>query len=281
MNLNSPKISIILPVYNRGKLLPKAIKSCLNQTFKDFELIIIDDYSKDKSFEIAKEYAKQDQRIKVIRNEPNKRLPASLNIAFKEAKGKYFTWTSDDNLLHKSALEKMNDILDNSSDIGLVYTDYTLIDEQGKIGARLYQESPEFLPIRDCVGACFLYRADIAKRVGGYNENMHLVDDYEYWLRLGLVTKFAHISESLYFYMVHNQSLTTERKAESQKAKRALKELFKDKYVIPDEMKPIDDLYSWFIEDKDLISYLKLLKIIISSPIVTLSYILKNLKRIR
>lgn len=281
MNNNSPKISIVLPVYNREKLLPKAIESCLNQTFKDFELIIIDDCSKDKSFEIAKEYAKQDQRIKVIRNEPNKKLPASLNIAFKEAKGQYFTWTSDDNFLHEDALARMNNVLDNSPDIGLVYTDYTLIDEQGKIGARLYQESPEFLPIRDCVGACFLYRADIAKRVGGYNENMHLVDDYEYWLRFGLVTKFAHIPESLYFYMVHNQSLTTECKAEAQKAKKALKELFKDKYIIPNKIKPIDDLYSWFIEDKNLNSYLKLLKIIICNPIITLSYILKNLKRIR
>ncbi|MCC8370493.1 MAG: glycosyltransferase [Rickettsia endosymbiont of Stiretrus anchorago] len=281
MNNNSPKISIVLPVYNREKLLPKAIESCLNQTFTDFELIIIDDCSKDKSFEIAKKYAKQDQRIKVIRNEPNKRLPASLNIAFKEARGQYFTWTSDDNLLHENALAKMNEVLDNSPDIGLVYTDYTLIDEQGKIGARLYQESPEFLPIRDCVGACFLYRADIAKMVGGYNENMHLVDDYEYWLRFGLVTKFAHIPESLYFYMVHDQSLTTECKAEAQKAKKALKELFKDKYIIPSKIKPIDDLYSWFIEDKNLNSYLKLLKIIICNPIITLSYILKNLKRIR
>lgn len=281
MNNNSPKISIVLPIYNREKLLPKAIESCLNQTFTDFELIIIDDCSKDKSFEIAKEYAKQDQRIKVIRNEPNKRLPASLNIAFKEARGQYFTWTSDDNLLHENALAKMNDVLDNSPDIGLVYTDYTLIDEHGKVGSRMHQEPPEFLPIRDCVGACFLYRADIAKMVGGYNENMHLVDDYEYWLRFGLVTKFAHIPESLYFYMVHNQSLTTERKAEAQKAKRALKELFKDKYTIPDKIKPIDDLYSWFIEDKNLNSYLKLLKIIICNPIITLSYILKNLKRIR
>ena len=114
MNNNSPKISIVLPVYNREKLLPKAIESCLNQTFKDFELIIIDDCSKDKSFEIAKEYAKQDQRIKVIRNEPNKRLPASLNIAFKEARGQYFTWTSDDNLLHENALEKMNDVFGQS-----------------------------------------------------------------------------------------------------------------------------------------------------------------------
>jgi len=281
MTTSLPKISIVLPVYNREKLLPIAIESCLNQSFKDFELIIIDDCSKDGSFELAKKYAEQDQRIKVIRNEINKKLPASLNIAFKEARGQYFTWTSDDNLLYENALERMNEVLDNSPDIGLVYTDYTLIDEDGKVGARLYQEPPEFLPIRDCVGACFLYRSDLARQVGSYNENMALVDDYEYWLRFGLVTKFAHIPESLYFYRVHDQSLTTERKAEAQKAKRDLKKLFKDKYVIPEKIKPIDDLYSWFIEDKNISSCFKLLKIIICSPIITLSYIFKNLKRIR
>lgn len=281
MTVNSPKISIILPVYNREKLLPKAIESCLNQTFKDFELIIIDDCSKDESFKIAAKYAEQDTRIKVIRNETNKKLPASLNIAFKKARGQYYTWTSDDNFFHENALEKMSAVLNKASDIGLVYTDYTLINEQGEIGARLYQEPPEFLPIRDCVGACFLYRADLAKQIGGYNENMHLVDDYEYWLRLGLITKFAHLPESLYFYRVHAQSLTNERKLEAQKAKRVLKDLYKDKYIISNEIKPIDDLYNWFIEDRTLFSYFKLLKIIIGSPLITLSYILKNLKRIR
>ncbi|AAU03910.1 glycosyltransferase [Rickettsia typhi] len=274
-------ISIVLTVYNREKLLPFAIESCLNQSFKDFELIIIDDCSKDNSAMIAKKYAEQDSRIKIIINEHNKRLSASLNIAFKKANGKYFTWTSDDNLFHEDALAKMVKILDNSPEIGLVYTDYTLIDEQGNIGARLYQESPKFLPIRDCVGACFLYRADLAKQVGGYNENMALVDDYEYWLRLGLITKFAHIPESLYFYRAHDQSLTIQRKVEAKIAKRTLKKLFQDKYIIPDEIKPINDLYNWFIEDRNLISCFRLLKIIIYNPIITISYIIKNLRRIR
>ncbi|MEG8230400.1 glycosyltransferase [Candidatus Rickettsia tasmanensis] len=281
MHSNLPKISIVLPVYNRKKLLPFAIESCLNQSFKDFELIIIDDCSKDNSVIVARTYAEQDSRIKVIVNETNKRLPASLNIAFKEAKGEYFTWTSDDNLFHENALEKMVKILDNSPEIGLVYTDYTLIDDHGKVGIRLYQEPPEFLPIRDCVGACFLYRADLARHVGGYNENMQLVDDYEYWLRFGLVTKFAYIPESLYFYRVHDQSLTIERKVEAKQAKRVLKELFKDQYIIPAEIKPINDLYNWFIEDRNLSSYFRLFKIIICSPIITISYIIKNLRRIR
>ncbi len=67
--------------------------------------------------------------------------------------------------------------LDNMSEIGLVYADYTLINEKGREGYRIYQEPPEFLPIRDCVGACFLYRAQWAKIIRGYNEQMFLVED--------------------------------------------------------------------------------------------------------
>ncbi|MCC8368549.1 MAG: glycosyltransferase family 2 protein [Rickettsia endosymbiont of Oxypoda opaca] len=275
------KISIILPSYNRAKYLSQTIESCLTQTFTDFELIIIDDCSTDNSLEVARDYASQDNRIRIIENKTNKKLPATLNIGFKKAKGQYLTWISDDNLYHKDALEKMSKYLDDREDIGLVYTDYTLINEKNEIGSRIYQEPPEFLPIRDCVGACFLYRANLARQVGEYSEKMFLVEDYEYWLRLGLITKFFHLKESLYFYRVHPTSLTEERKEEIRIAKKTLKKIFQGKYVIPEKNKPIYDLYMWFIEDKNFKTYIKLVKIIICHPITTVSYIVKNIRRLR
>lgn len=276
----NPKISIILPTYNRAEYLIKAVDSCLAQTFTEFELIIIDDFSSDETLSVAKNYAKMDERVKVLSNSVNKKLPASLNIAFAEAKGKYLTWTSDDNLFHEEALETMNHYLDNMPDIGLVYTDYSLIDANGKVMKRIYQEPPVFLPIRDCVGACFLYRAEVASQLGGYNEQMFLVEDYDYWLRLGLITRLFHIPESLYFYRTHTNSLTSTRKEEIRHAKKQLKDLYLPKYVIPTEYKPILDLYMWFIEDRNYMSYFKLLKIIALHPITTMSYIIKNLRRL-
>ena len=275
-----PQISIVLPSYNRADYLKQAIEGCLAQTYTNFELIIVDDCSEDKSFEIAKSYADQDSRIQVIRNENNKKLPTTLNIGFQKAKGQYLTWTSDDNLYHPQALEKMSSILDKMQDIGLAYADYTLIDQNGKIGKRLYQEPPEFLPIRDCVGACFLYRKEIADQVGPYNEQMFLVEDYEYWLRFGLVTKLFHIKESLYFYRVHEQSLTKTRKEEIRKAKNILKEIYTPKYTLSKDNQPIYDLYMWFISKKTYKSYLQLFKIILSHPFATLSYIWRNLTRL-
>src|SRR5436190_21740360 len=95
MSTSNPKVSIVLPTYNRAKYLKLSIDSCLIQTFKDFELIIVDDCSKDETPQTIKSYT--DPRIRYHRNESNQRLPRSLNIGFSLAKGEYLTWTSDDN----------------------------------------------------------------------------------------------------------------------------------------------------------------------------------------
>lgn len=275
------KVSIVLPSYNRSVYLAKSIESCLNQTFTDFELIIVDDCSKDDSLMVARSYAEKDSRVKVIANKVNQKLPSVLNLGFKKAVGEYFTWISDDNLFHPNALEEMVNYLDSAPDVGLVYTDYTLIDERGIIGSRICQEPPDFLPIRDCVGACFLYRAWIANEIGGYNPDLILVEDYDYWLRIGLKAKLSHIPKSLYYYRKHTQSLTAIRKEEIQKAKLNLKKIYSSKYQIPEKYKPINDLYMWFIQEKNLFSWFKLIKIIISSPILTLNYIICNFRRLR
>lgn len=275
-----PKISIVLPSYNRADYLTKAIESCLAQTCEDFELIIVDDCSGDNSFEVASSYAANDHRIKVFRNAINKKLPATLNIGFAEAKGEYLTWISDDNIFGEGALRKMSDVLDAIPDIGLVYADYTLIDEDGVVGKRLHQESPDYLPIRDCVGACFLYRADVAAKVGGYDEELFLTEDYDYWLRCGLVTKLFHIEESLYFYRTHKGSLTQVRKEDIKVAKILLKERYGSRYNAPEELRPIYELYMWFIGGRKLRDWARLACIVGSSPVRTIRYVVRNLGRL-
>lgn len=275
------KISIVLPSYNRANMIAKTIESCLLQTHKNIELIIVDDCSSDNSAEIISYYAQKDNRIKFIQNKKNKKLPGTLNVGFDAATGEYFTWISDDNIFTPNALEVMLSVLKSQKDVGLVYSNYITINDKGKELAHIYQESPEYLSIRDCVGACFLYSASIAKKVGGYNEELFLIEDYEFFLRMGLKTKFAHIPEFLYYYRIHSGSLTQSQKEEIKLAKIRLKKEFSKKYTIPDELKPISELYEWFINDKHFVSYLKLIAIIIKNPIITLSYILKNIVRFK
>lgn len=100
-------ISIVLPVYNGEKYLRESIDSILAQTYKNWELLIVDDCSTDSSSEIAKEYVSKDRRIYYYHNENNLRLPRNLNKGFSLARGNYLTWTSDDNRFKPTALEKM------------------------------------------------------------------------------------------------------------------------------------------------------------------------------
>src|SRR4051794_21032964 len=103
-----PLVSIVLPTYNRAHLLKRSIETCLNQTLIDIELIVVNDCSTDNTKEIVEAYKAKDARICLITNEKNLRLPASLNKGFENAKGKYFTWTSDDNLYAPNALEVLS-----------------------------------------------------------------------------------------------------------------------------------------------------------------------------
>lgn len=108
----SKLVSIVLPTYNGEKFIRESIESVINQTYKNWELIIVNDCSTDGTLQIIEEYAQKDNRIKYITNEVNSRTAQSLNNGFKLAKGEYYTWTSDDNMYKPNAVEKMVKFLD-------------------------------------------------------------------------------------------------------------------------------------------------------------------------
>ncbi|EAI2146031.1 glycosyltransferase family 2 protein, partial [Campylobacter lari] len=99
------QISIILPTYNVEKYITRALESCINQTFKDIEIIVVDDYGNDKSIEIAKEYASKDNRIKIIHNEENLGTFASRNIGVLNAKSDFIMFLDPDDYLELNACE--------------------------------------------------------------------------------------------------------------------------------------------------------------------------------
>ena len=133
MNTDSTSlVSIVLPIYNGEKYMRQSIESVINQTYKNWELIIIDDCSSDNTPHIAKEYANQDNRIKYYRNETNLKLPRGLNRGFSLSKGEYLTWTSDDNMFNPNAIEVMVDTI-KTEQVELVYASYDIIDENDNI----------------------------------------------------------------------------------------------------------------------------------------------------
>lgn len=203
--MKNPLVSIILPTYNRSSQLPKAILSCLNQTYENIELIVIDDGSKDKTKQVVKKLSKEDSRIYYHKKE-NGGLPNALNYGFNRAKGEFLTWTSDDNQYRNNAIETMLNYLNFHPDVGLVNANMTVIDNEGK---KFEKELPGTnIPEENSIGACFLYRKGVYNKIGNYNEDFSLAEDYDYWIRVWKNFKIGHINKSLYVYSIGNDTMT-------------------------------------------------------------------------
>ncbi|WP_132055071.1 glycosyltransferase family 2 protein [Pseudocnuella soli] len=210
-----PVVSIVLPTFNGAGYLRNAIESCLNQTFEQFELIIVNDCSTDETLSIAYEYAQKDERIRIISNEENKKLPLSLNAGFSVAKGTYYTWTSDDNIYAPNAIATLVGYLEQNPSIDLVYTDYQLINASGKVfGTRNFGDVNKSFTKWTGAGACFLYRKEVHTALKGYNAAAFLVEDYDFFIRAFIRFNFAYLpTNQLYFYREHEGSLTSQHLA--------------------------------------------------------------------
>ncbi len=118
--MKNPVLNVLMPVYNAEKFLPESIESILNQTFTDFEFIILDDGSTDNSFAIIKEYQSKDSRIRVLQNKKNKKLPTSRNILFQETKADYIVWMDADDISMPNRLQVEYDFLQKNPDIDII-----------------------------------------------------------------------------------------------------------------------------------------------------------------
>jgi glycosyltransferase involved in cell wall biosynthesis len=251
--MKHPLISIIIPVFNGEKYLAQAMKSCLEQTYETIEVIIVNDFSTDSTMRIANEFVAQDKRVRLINNSENKKLPASLNIGHREAKGQYVTWTSDDNIFQKDAIHKMyTTLLQCNSDI--VYCDYLIIDDDGFITGQARLKPIEYLMFYGVIGACFLYKKEVYDKNKGYNEKLFLVEDYDFWLRAMKHSTYCKVDNpGYYFYRYHENSLTTRMKNDQNLKNQFLTNLYElynalfTDYRIKDKEQVINFLINRFV----------------------------------
>ncbi len=139
-----PLISILMPVYNAGDFLVESIKSIRNQTLKDWELIVVDDGSTDKSSEILKKYAEKDSRIKIFKFKKNKGLAYALNYGLNKARGKYLARMDADDISYPKRLEIQLRYLKRNPKVVAVGTQVKLINEKGNfIGYKKFPTDPE------------------------------------------------------------------------------------------------------------------------------------------
>lgn len=213
-----PRVSIVLPTYNGEKYLRESIESIINQTYQDWELIIVNDCSIDNTREIALKYVEQDNRIMLINNDINQKLPQSLNIGFGKSSGKLLTWTSDDNRMKSCMLETMVQYFQEDKKLDFLYGDIIPIDCKGRIMTQCGYINGEIddIYVRNPISACFMYKRKVYQHIGEYNRKAFSAEDYEYWIRIYEAGfKMLHIKEKLYYYRIHEGSLTATKKREN------------------------------------------------------------------
>ena len=182
-------VSVILGVYNCEKTIRESIDSIVNQTYKNWELIICDDYSNDNTYKIIKEYEKlYKDKIIVIRNERNLTLGPTLNKCLKLARGQYIARQDADDISASDRFEKQVKFLDENKDINLIGTSLKLFDEKGFYGERIIKDKPQKKDLMKGVTfahATIMVRTEVYKKLKGYNESKEIIgaEDYELWFR--------------------------------------------------------------------------------------------------
>jgi glycosyltransferase involved in cell wall biosynthesis len=208
MNKEKPLISILMPNFNNEKYLNAAIESVLNQSYKNFEFIIIDDCSTDNSWKIIQKYAKKDKRIKAYRNEKNLKIVKTLNKALDFAKGKFIGRMDGDDLIIEKKFEiQINFLEKNPSFVGVGTNLYITDVNMEKIGVRKYESNSsklkKILPIESPFAhATMVIKSEILKKYK-YKVGLDLAEDYDLWFRILKKHKMSNISQFTYYYRQH------------------------------------------------------------------------------
>ena len=200
-----PRISIIMGIYNCDKYLRESIDSIINQTYKDWELIMCDDNSSDNTYKIAMEYSeKYKDQIKVLRNDINRGLNYTLNKCAEIAIGEYIARQDGDDISIDKRLEKEISFLDNNKEYALVTSSMITFDESGEWGIIKNAEFPtkfDFIKGSPINHAPCMIRKEVFDEVQGYTVDKKLlrVEDYHLWFKLYSKGYKAHsIQEPLY-----------------------------------------------------------------------------------
>jgi len=205
----SPLVTVYITNYNYAKYLKQSIESILNQTFQDFELIIIDDGSTDKSHEIIKRYEEKENVYTVFQR--NRGLNRTNNVALKLGRGRYIMRLDADDYMDVHALEIMVLELEKNPDCAMVFPDYYLTDEHGNITGQIRRhdfKKDVTLADQPAHGACTMIRRKVLLSIGGYNERFDRQDGYDLWLSIVSKYPISNINLPLFYYRQHNRNLT-------------------------------------------------------------------------
>lgn len=242
MSKNSPKISVVIPLYNKEKAIKKTIESVLKQTFTDFELVIVNDGSKDKSVDIVREI--DDSRIRLI-NKPNGGVSSARNKGIVEAKSDYIAFLDADDHWLPNHLAEINSLINEYGDSCRVFTTNfarrfpdgeTFVNRNDLITGRIHNYFKITSKGAIINSSCVAIKKDTLLSIGLFNEKYTHGEDIDLWNRLARKYNVAYTPEVTSVYNITNEGSTLTMNYERESAKDALKGISSNPY----------DLYSSF-----------------------------------
>ena len=210
-----PLVSVLLPVYNTEKYISESIQSIINQTFKKFELLIIDDGSTDNSLKIINTF--KDKRIRIIRNEKNLGLIKTLNKGIDLALGKYIARMDADDIAHPQRLEKQFHFLEKNPQYALVGTQANFIWED-KVFSKMFNipTNDKVLKLYSFFSCPFIHPSVMVKtnifKEFYYQEDFTTAEDYELWTRILRKYQGTNLSDVLLSYRLHHSNISNIQK---------------------------------------------------------------------
>lgn len=240
-------ISIIIPAYNQADYLAKAIESVIQQTYKKWECLIIDDGSKDHTFRIVKKF--KDPRIWYIRQE-NQGLSAARNTGIRLAQGKYLTFLDADDMFLPDKLVILADMMEQKPNLALVAGGTRLIDQDGKPILRPFRSQipsnlVDFLfgnPLH--VGSVLLNK-EWQQKIGFFDVKLKSYEDWDYWLRIARAGgQMVSTTKEVSLYRFHTQQMTRNHQQMTQASFNVLDNFFADEHLSPDWVNQKDKAYS-------------------------------------
>ena len=200
---NGPTVSIIIPTYNRSQLIGRSIKSVLNQTYRDFELIVVDDGSTDDTEKVVAGF--KDERIRYVQREKNGGEAAARNTGIKAAKSDYIAYQdSDDEWLPEKLARQVELLRDALPEVGVIYTGFWKVDNQKKtyipfswVRQKNGNIHEELLNGNFIGSPVALIKKECFDRVGPFDERLRNLVDWEMWLRISKLYHFRCVDEPL------------------------------------------------------------------------------------
>lgn len=203
---DSPRVSVIIPVYNGTDYLGEAIESVFTQTYTDYEIIVVDDGSTDETWPLIQSYG---SRLRGIHKE-NGGIASALNCGIQQARGEYIVWLSHDDMFLPHKLERQVTLMDSSPNLGGCYSDYYIVNAEGRVvsekkmphypAGEMVRHLLQYMFINGCT---VLVRRACFEAEGLFDDRLPFAQDADMWFRLLRRFVFAHIPESLTKYRVH------------------------------------------------------------------------------